>query len=258
MPEPEVDLLEDQIFPHDPAKSYALVALMDRTAPTADHGPEDTVFSFPVVLLWELVLLLGVTFLLFLFSLVKQAPLEEIANPMVTTNPAKAPWYFVGLQELLEHMHPTVGGVLIPGALVLFLLVLPYLDNGREGVGRWFGGPRGRRLVVWSALYTLVVMPAYILFDNAFSLREALREVAPLWVAQGLAPGGLLVLLAFLPSLVLIRHRASRSEVLLALFTVMIVSAFVFTLTGFLFRGPGFKLYWPWNMPHGYNPLQDL
>ena len=72
-------------------------------------GPDDTVFAFPVVLLWEIVLFLGVTLPIFLFSLVKQAPLEEIANPMVTTDPAKAPWYFVGLQELLEHMHPTAG-----------------------------------------------------------------------------------------------------------------------------------------------------
>jgi quinol-cytochrome oxidoreductase complex cytochrome b subunit len=250
--------VEDQIFPRDPAKSYALVAMMDRTSPQADHGPEDTLFSFPVVLLWEVLLLLGTTFLIFLFSLIKQAPLEEIANPMVTTDPAKAPWYFMGLQELLEHMHPTLAGVIIPTILVAFLVVLPYLDPERKGAGRWFGGPREKRIAGWVALYTLLVMPAYILLDNAFSPRELLREVAPPLVSQGLIPAAVMAILVCLPLFILLRSRPTRREILVALFTVMIVSAVVFTLTGFFFRGPGFKLYWPWAMPGGYNPLEGL
>ena len=118
----------DEIFPKDSSKSYALVELMRREGPMVDKGPEDTVFSFPIVLLWEIILLLGVTLAIFLFSLFKQAPLDEIANPMVTTDPAKAPWYFVGLQEMLEHMHPTLAGIIIPTVLVLFLVALPYFD----------------------------------------------------------------------------------------------------------------------------------
>lgn len=249
---------EDQIFPRDPNKSYALVAHMDRSSPQVDQGPEDTVFSFPVVLLWEIVLLLGITLATFLFSLAKQAPLEEIANPVVTTDPAKAPWYFVGLQELLEHMHPTLAGVIIPGALVGFLIVLPYLDAGREGVGRWFGSARGRRLVIWTALYTVIVMPAYIVLDNAFSLRELLREAVPQWVAQGLLPAAILGVLVILPVIALLRSQPTRREVMMVLFTVMIVSAFIYTLSGFLFRGPGFKLYLPWDMPGGYSPWDSL
>ncbi|NIS79017.1 MAG: hypothetical protein GTO14_02060 [Anaerolineales bacterium] len=248
----------DQIFPADPSKSYALMGVMDRTSPQADQGPENTVFSFPVVFLWEVVLFLGITFAMFLFSLIKQAPLEEIANPMVTTDPAKAPWYFVGLQELLEHMHPTLAGVIIPGLLVGFLLLLPYLDPSREGVGRWFGSDRGRRTVTRTSLYTVIVMPAFIILDNAFSLRELLREASPQWVSQGLLPAAILSLLVMLPVVVQIRSRPSRHEIILTLFTVMITSAIVFTLSGFLFRGPGFKLYLPWAMPGGYNPLEGL
>ena len=105
--------VKDEIFPQDTSKSYAIVEMMPGDSPMVGKGPEDTVFSFPVVLLWEILLLLGVTLAIFLFSLAKQAPLEAIANPQVTTDPAKAPWYFVGLQELLEHMHPTLAGVAI-------------------------------------------------------------------------------------------------------------------------------------------------
>ena len=248
----------DEIFPKHTGKTYALVELMRGESPMVGKGPDDTMFSFPIVLLWEIVLLLGVTFAIFLFSLVKQAPLEEIANPLVTTDPAKAPWYFVGLQELLEHMHPTLAGVIIPTILVLFLIALPYLDHSRAGVGVWFASKRGRRIVFWTALYTLIAMSAYILLDNTFSLRELLRNSTPQWVAQGLLPGGIIAIIVALPAVILRLRKASTREVMLALFTVMFISAIVFTVSGFLFRGPGFKLYWPWQMPDGYNPWDGL
>ncbi len=126
------DSVTEEVFPKDSSKSYALVELMPDDSPMVGKDPDDTVFTFPIVLLWEIVLLLGVTFSIFLFSLVKEAPLDEIANPMVTTDPAKAPWYFVGLQELLEHMHPLFAGIIIPTILILFVISLPYIDNSRE------------------------------------------------------------------------------------------------------------------------------
>jgi menaquinol-cytochrome c reductase cytochrome b/c subunit len=248
----------DEIFPKGTSKTYALVELVYGEGPMVGKGPEDTLFSFPIVLLWEILLLLGVTLAIFLFSLIKQAPLEEIANPLVTTDPAKAPWYFVGLQELLEHMHPTLAGVVIPTGLIIFLVVLPYLDHSRAKAGVWFSSKRGKRIVGWTALYTLIVMPAYVLLDNAFSLRELLRRAVPEWVAQGLLPAVIIGVLVVVPVLALWRMKANTREYLLALFTVMFVSAIVFTITGFLFRGPGFKLYWPWHMPDGYNPWSDL
>jgi hypothetical protein len=248
----------DEIFPKHTDKTYALVEVVRGESPLVGKGPDETVFAFPVVLLWEGVLLLGVTLAVFLFSLVKQAPLEEIANPLVTTDPAKAPWYFIGLQELLEHMHPTLAGVIIPTLLVLFLVALPYLDPSHARVGVWFSSARGKRIVALTALYTLMVMPAYIALDNRFSLRELLREAAPPWVSQWLLPAAILAVLVGLPALVLWRRKANVRELMLALFTIMLISAIVFTVSGFLFRGPGFKLYWPWQMPDGYNPWDGL
>ena len=248
----------DEIFPKHANKTYSLVQVVRGQGPLVGKGPDDTIFSFPVVLLWEIVLLLGVTLAIFVFSLFKQAPLETIANPLVTTDPAKAPWYFVGLQELLEHMHPLVAGVIIPGLLVLFLAAVPYLDNARANAGVWFSSARGKRIVAWTALYALVVIPAFIALDNAFSLRELLRAVAPVWVAQGLLPAGIIAVLVALPALVLWRLHADTREFMLALFTMMLVSAIIFTLSGFMLRGPGFKMYLPWQMPNGYNPFDGL
>jgi Cytochrome b(C-terminal)/b6/petD len=250
--------VSDEIFPRNTNKTYSLVEVVRGQGPLVDKGSDDTVFSFPVVLLWEIVLLLGVTLAIFVFSLFKQAPLETIANPLVTTDPAKAPWYFVGLQELLEHMHPLVAGVIIPGLLVLFLVTIPYIDNTRANAGVWFSSARGKRIVAWTALYTLIVMPTYIALDNAFSLRELLRAVAPVWVAQGLLPASIIAVLVALPALVLWRLHADTREFMLALFTMMFVSAIVFTLSGFLLRGPGFKMYLPWQMPNGYSPFDGL
>ena len=250
--------VQDEIFPKGTGKSYALVELVQGESPMVEKGPDDTVFAFPIVLLLEVLLLLAVTLAIFVFSLLKQAPLEEIANPQVTTDPAKAPWYFVGLQELLEHMHPTLAGVIIPAVLVLFLVLLPYIDHSRQGAGVWFSSRRGKHIVGWTALYTLLVIPAYILIDNSFSLREQLRGTVPVWVAQGLAPAAIIALLVVLPVIVLWRIKADRREFMLALFTVLLVAAIVFTVSGFLFRGPGFKLYLPWEMPNGYSPWNDL
>lgn len=241
-----------------PAKTYQLMELVRGTSPLVNKGPDNTVFSFPILALLEVVLLLGTTLLVFIFSLLRNAPLEDIANPNLTTNPAKAPWYFVGLQELLEHMHPVVAGVLIPTVLVVFLLIIPYLDNDARGAGRWFTSARGRNITLWSALYALIVMPLLILGDNAFNLRESLRPIAPEFIAQIVLPGLILTFVAWLPAIVLLRWRPTARELMLCLFTVMIVAAFVFTTSGFLFRGPGFKLYLPWQMPNGYNPLSGL
>ncbi|MFQ6015314.1 MAG: hypothetical protein ACE5NP_07715 [Anaerolineae bacterium] len=252
-----VDERRTEIFPRDPDKTYGLMELVKGTSPMVDKGPDDTVFSFPIVALLELLLVLGTTLLLVVFSMARNAPLEEMANPNVTTNPSKAPWYFVGLQELLLHMHPTLAGVFIPTAVVLFLIALPYLDNSREGAGKWFGSPRGLRITIWGGLYALVVMPAFIIFDEFIGLQELLRG-APSLVGGFVVPAVVLGAIVALPCLVLLRWSPSMREMMILIFTLLMVTALVLTVSGFLFRGPGMHLYWPWQMPHGYNPLDSL
>ena len=250
---------EKTVFQKEGQKTYTLVELV-KGAPTTmvEKGPDDTVFSFPVVILLELLLSLGLGAVLLLMSLLRNAPLEDFANPNVTTDPAKAPWYFMGLQEMLEHGHPTLMAVIFPTIMVLFVLAIPYLDNSRRGAGRWFTSERGKRITGYTALYALIIMPLFILLDNAFTPRELLRGVAPDWIAQFIIPLIVMGIIVFMPLLVLTQQRPNLREILLVLFTMLFVSAVVFTLTGFFFRGPGFELYWPWKMPAGYNPFDNL
>ena len=246
-------------FSESSKKTYSLVELV-KGAPTVmtDHGPEDTVFAFPVVALIELLLSLGVGLLLLIMSLSINAPLEEIANPNQTTDPAKAPWYFMGLQEMLEHGHPTLMAVAWPSIMVVFVLAIPYSDNSPKGAGKWFTSARGRRITRNTALYALVVMPLFILMDNFFPPRELLRGIVPDFVAQIVIPVIVLGIIVLLPLLVLRRSRPNPREIVLVLFTMLFISAVVFTLIGFFFRGPGFELYVPWNMPDGYSPWHNL
>jgi hypothetical protein len=239
-------------------KTYSLVELVRAPTTMIDKGPDDTVFAFPVVALIEIVLTLVVAVALLTMSFAVNAPLEEIANPNLTTNPAKAPWYLMGLQEMLEHGHPTLMAVLMPTIMILFVIVIPYIDNNREGAGKWFTNARGKKITLYTAIYTLIVMPLYIVLDSKFPLRELLRGDLPDFVLQMVFPAILMGLIVTLPVIVLFFFKPSAREFMLVLFTVLFVGAVVFTLAGFLFRGPGFKLYWPWDMPGGYNPFDNL
>ncbi len=239
-------------------KTYSLVELVKAPTTMVDKGPDDTIFSFPIVAILELLLTLGVIVLLLLMSLFVNAPLEEIANPNTTTDPAKAPWYFMGLQEMLEHGHPTLMAVLMPTLMVLFVIAIPYIDNSRLGSGVWFTSKRGKRITLFTTIYVLVVMPLYIYLDSTFPLRELLRGQLPDFLLQVVIPALIMGVLVTLPLLALVRTKPTAREVVLTLFTVLFVGAIVFTLAGFLFRGPGFELYWPWNMPGDYSPWDNL
>ncbi len=249
---------EKEIFPKDGIKTYNLVEVVRGRTTMIEKGPDNTIFAFPIVAILELLIALGTTAALVIFSLVKDAPLEDLANPLVTTDPAKAPWYFMGLQEMLEHAHPLLSGVIMPTLMVLFVMAIPYLDNSRVGSGLWFTSERGKRITRWTAIYTVLIMPTYIVLDNFFSPRELLRGVVPDVLAQSIIPAVIMAIIVLLPALVLIRSKPNAREVMLVLFTVLFISAIIFTVTGFFFRGPGFKLHWPWNMPNDYNPLENL
>jgi quinol-cytochrome oxidoreductase complex cytochrome b subunit len=140
-------------------KTYGLMALTRRPAVSVEaRDPNDEIFAWPHLLYRELLATLAVLVILHAASLVFMAPLEEIADPTRTPNPAKAPWYFLGLQELV-HYSAFVGGVLVPTLVVLALLVLPYVDRRPTGLARWFAPERR----VANAIFTTLVMATAIL-----------------------------------------------------------------------------------------------
>ncbi len=137
-------------------KTYGLMALTKRPRVSVEaRDPYDEVFAWPHLLYRELLVALTVIVALHIVSLVFMAPLEEIADPTRTPNPAKAPWYFLGLQELV-HYSALVGGVIVPTVLVALLLLLPYIDRRTAGAGQWFAPER--RLV--NGVFTALVVVA--------------------------------------------------------------------------------------------------
>jgi cytochrome b-561 len=121
-------------LPAAPAELYGartrLLGVVDRESVTAEDRPvDDTVFTWPHLVARHVVVGLGVAALGLGLGVAFSAPLRAIANPNVTPEPSKAPWYFSGLQELLSHFDPLVAGILVPGGAVLLLLLLPYIDR---------------------------------------------------------------------------------------------------------------------------------
>ncbi len=190
-----------------------------------------------------LVLIAGVL----LIAAVFDAPLLAQANPGMSPNPAKAPWYFMGVQELLVHLHPAFAVLVMPLLATSFLVFLPYLNYGEAPSGLWFHSAQGRRMALMAAGAALVSAPAAI-FGNEYDLGlPKLFPSLPQAVSNGLFPAGVLVLLV-LGFFALVRWRfgASRIESVQAVFTLLAVGFVVLTLTGVFFRGAAMRLAWPW------------
>ena len=114
-----------------------LLGVVDRETVTAEERlVDDTVFAWPHLLARHVVVALGTFGVVLALGVIFEAPLRELANPNLTPEPAKAPWYFVGLQELLSHLDPLVAGILLPAGAILGLVLLPYVDRSDETEAR--------------------------------------------------------------------------------------------------------------------------
>ncbi len=110
---------------------------MSRPVPTppVDETLPDRVETWPHLVRIELRATLVVIILLVVWSIVVDAPLEAPANPNRTPDPSKAPWYFVGLQEILVYFDPWIAGVMVPGFIIVGLMLIPYVDPNPKGNG---------------------------------------------------------------------------------------------------------------------------
>ncbi|HEX6261519.1 MAG TPA: menaquinol-cytochrome c reductase cytochrome b subunit [Actinomycetota bacterium] len=132
--------------PGAPEKHRLLALVPPEGVQRVDREQGDRINVFPHLLLEELLSLIIVTAALIVFSTFVNAPLRELANQNLTPNPSKAPWYFLGLQELLRYFHPMVAGVTIPTVVFAFLFVLPYVDRNPSNKP----GDRKMAIVLWT------------------------------------------------------------------------------------------------------------
>jgi quinol-cytochrome oxidoreductase complex cytochrome b subunit len=132
-----------------------VLGVVDRQSVTAEErGVDDTVFTWPHLLVRHVVVALGVAATVLALGVAFVAPLRGLANPNLTPEPAKAPWYFAGLQELLSHFDPLVAGILVPAGAVLALVLLPYIDRNPSTVAR----RRKVAIVVFTGLVVVAVV----------------------------------------------------------------------------------------------------
>jgi len=180
-----------------PTKSFGLMAVIRERTPATDREIENTVPSWPRVFRLEAGLIMLVLFIIVGLSLWINAPLAERANPAVPENPAKAPWYFLALQELVSYS-AFGGGMIIPGIIMIGLTLVPYLDREDEDVGVWFSGPRGSRIAIISAIYATVLCVGVLAFTVRFGwLRDWLPELT-----QKYARTAQLVIMVFNPGMI--------------------------------------------------------
>jgi hypothetical protein len=136
--------------PGVPDKHRLLALVPPEGVQRVEREQGDRVNTFPHLMVEEFVALLAVSAFLLLFSALVNAPLRELANPNLTPNPSKAPWYFLGLQELLRYFHPMVAGVTIPTFILVGLAVVPYIDRNPSTK------PGDRKLAI--TLFTMLFM----------------------------------------------------------------------------------------------------
>jgi len=211
-----------------------VVFVTRRTSAQVKVADEDQVQTYPEVLFRALVAIEVLTIALVGVSLLFNAPLEGIADPLHTPNPAKAPWYFLGLQEMLHYFPPVVAGVLAPTLVVIALIVIPYFHINIEAEGL-FLKDRHRRAVIF-----YLAAAALSMFLLAFDVYVAL--VPTLIVA------GFMVLAAQSSpqSASAFRRYLAAKPLSFWIMTWFLFELAVLTAVGTFFRGPGWSWVLPW------------
>ena len=232
------------VFTQAPRKSYGLMAVVRGTSSNVGRGPENTLPSWPHLMTAEAAVFMFTLAVTVAISFFLDAPLKEMANPLVPENPAKAPWYFLGLQEIVS-FSAFAGGVLLPVVTLLGLVLIPYLDREPEGVGDWFGAAsRGRKVALRSAVFGLAAVIAVEAFAIRFGWLRSWYPGIPQIVITFFNPGTVLTFLYMAYSLWVIRRENSTRLGAIAIFTCFLAGFIVLTLVGTWFRGPNWEFFW--------------
>ena len=203
-----------------------------RTSARVKSEDAEMVMTVPNLVVREVIAFEVMVIVLALLSLFFNAPLEWVANPGHTPNPAKAPWYFLGLQELLHYFPPVVAGVLLPGLVVVALIVIPYFQVNLDRSGLWEGSPRKTLAFVLGVSGALCVV---------LMIYKVYAMLVPTFVVVGF----MLLPYFFTREKRFIGWLGSRplSWWIMTWFVLVVA---VLTTIGVLFRGPEWTWVWPW------------
>lgn len=234
-----------------PTKSFGLMAVVRERTPATDRQIDNTIPSWPRVFRIEAILTMLVLLAVVILSLWIDAPLAEYANPTVPENPAKAPWYFLALQELVSYS-AFGGGIIIPTIIMVGLFLIPYLEREEgDDVGIWFAGRRGRRVTAASVVYATLLCVGMLAFTVNYGwLRNWLPDLTQKYartsqlVIMLFNPGMVYVVASAVWSLGLLRFTNSTRMASIGLFTCALVFFVILTYFASVHRGPNWDFYW--------------
>jgi hypothetical protein len=218
----------------DARKAPLRVAFVTRRTSTQVKADDDGfVMTWPEGILRAAVVAEALAIVLVWISLIFDAPLEGLANPMQTPNPAKAPWYFLGLQELLHYFPPVVAGVLIPTLVIIALVIIPYFNVNIEAEGVWMRNRKRRLQVFWGVFLALTLLLL------AF-------EVYAVLVPTLLLGAGMIVAARQSGRSQVTPHWIASRPLSFWIMTWFLLTSSILTVIGTFFRGPGWSWIWPW------------
>ncbi len=211
-----------------------------------DEDPDtqgELVDTMPHLIVREVAMAVLVLAVILVVAMLFNAPLTDQANPGLSPNPTKAPWYFVGIQELLMHFHPVFAVLVIPLTLFIGLLSIPYLKYDTDSSGVWFVSQKGRGLALLAVAVAIAGTVAGVLLDEQVFVNGVIGS--PDMVSTGLLPFA--IILGFCTGFYFLLKKgfkASNNEAVQALFTLLTTAFVVLTVIGIWFRGTGMQLMW--------------
>ena len=198
------------------------------------RSPGEKSISYGDLLFREIIAIEMLAVVLVCLALVWNAPLEQLADPLHTANPAKAPWYFTGLQELLHYFPPFVAGVILPTLIVLALIVVPFFNVNIKDETLWDRN-KSQRLTVLAVI--AVALTGLLLRVGAWDAAIPVLTISALMALAALRAG---------QTTGRFQNWLSAKPLSFWIMTWFLMEAVILTTVGALFRGPGWVWVWPW------------
>ncbi len=211
-----------------------------------DDNADTKVPAIPNLLLRELVVAIVLIAVVLFLSMFFEAPLGDKANPGLSPNPTKAPWYFMAFQEILLHFHPLVAVFIIPFLIIIGLIRIAYnqYPSGREGI--WFVSLKGRLMAIVSFFIALLITPIAVIMDEYILGFAGWMPDLSTIISNGLIPLFIVLSGYYVSYLLLVKYYdPDKNEKVQMVFVFFLTVFIILTITGIWFRGSGMKLTWP-------------